>query len=78
MRIVPGEDKAVQVLLRDMRAAIRKDDVTVEGFNVGVNSGAVACQTIFHCHVHLFPRRRGDVANPRGGVRHTIPGRGDY
>jgi diadenosine tetraphosphate (Ap4A) HIT family hydrolase len=76
--LVPGEDKAVQVLLREMRAAIRRDDVTVEGFNIGVNSGAVAGQTIFHCHVHLFPRRRGDVANPRGGVRHTIPGRGDY
>ena len=38
----------------------------------------VAGQTVFHCHVHLIPRRKGDVKNPRGGVRHVISGKGDY
>ena len=42
------------------------------------NDGEVDGQTVPHCHVHLIPRRRGDVENPRGGVRHTIPGKGSY
>ena len=50
----------------------------VEGFNVGINDGEVAGQTIFHCHIHLIPRRREDVKSPRGGVRHVISGRGNY
>jgi diadenosine tetraphosphate (Ap4A) HIT family hydrolase len=43
-----------------------------------MNSGEAAGQTVMHCHVHLIPRRRGDVADPRGGVRHVIPGKGSY
>ena len=54
------------------------EDRTVAGFNVGINSGAVAGQTVARCHVHLIPRRAGDVENPRGGVRATIPGKADY
>jgi ATP adenylyltransferase len=50
----------------------------VEGFNVGVNDGEVAGQTIFHCHLHLIPRRGGDVEDPAGGVRNVIPGKGAY
>ena len=53
-------------------------DRTVAGFNIGVNIGEAAGQTIFHCHVHLIPRRPGDLANPRGGVRAVIPGKVDY
>ena len=53
-------------------------DTSIEGFNIGVNCGEVAGQTVFHCHVHLIPRRKGDVKNPRGGVRHVISGKGDY
>ena len=49
-----------------------------DGFNVGINIGEAAGQTIPHLHVHLIPRQRGDVANPRGGVRYVIPERGDY
>jgi superfamily II DNA or RNA helicase/diadenosine tetraphosphate (Ap4A) HIT family hydrolase len=48
------------------------------GFNVGVNAGAASGQTIFHLHVHLIPRYRGDVPDPRGGVRHVIPSKGNY
>ena len=65
-------------LLATMRAHILSLDNTVEGFNVGVNIGDVAGQTIFHCHIHLIPRRRGDVENPKGGIRHLIPGKGSY
>ncbi len=50
----------------------------MSGFNIGMNAGASAGQTIFHCHIHLIPRRDGDVENPRGGVRHLIPGKGNY
>jgi len=55
-----------------------EEDAAVAGFNVGVNIGEAAGQTIYHCHIHLIPRRRGDVENPRGGVRHLIPGKGNY
>ena len=49
-----------------------------DGFNVGMNNGEAAGQTVFHCHMHLIPRRKGDVSNPRGGVRHLIPEKGHY
>ena len=65
-------------LLHKARELLRSNDQTVEGFNIGANVGTVAGQTIFHCHFHLIPRRSGDVENPRGGVRHLIPGKGDY
>ncbi|MFV2016542.1 MAG: HIT family protein, partial [Candidatus Heimdallarchaeota archaeon] len=48
------------------------------GFNVGINVGTDAGQTIFHSHIHLIPRFKGDVQNPRGGVRKIINGKGDY
>jgi diadenosine tetraphosphate (Ap4A) HIT family hydrolase len=50
----------------------------VTGFNIGINAGKDAGQTIFHCHMHLIPRRSGDVAEPRGGVRGVIPSRQQY
>ena len=50
----------------------------VDGVNVGVNSGVAAGQTVDHAHVHVIPRRLGDVPDPRGGVRHVIPGKADY
>lgn len=50
----------------------------VTDFNVGINIGADAGQSIPHCHIHLIPRRKGDVDNPQGGVRHVIPGKGHY
>ncbi len=49
-----------------------------DGFNVGINIGAAAGQTVPHVHIHLVPRYTGDVENPRGGVRHVIPRKGDY
>jgi ATP adenylyltransferase len=76
--LVPAEDSAIRDLLTKMRSDIMDLDAHVEGFNIGVNVGEAAGQTIFHCHVHLIPRRRGDVANPRGGVRAVIPGKANY
>jgi diadenosine tetraphosphate (Ap4A) HIT family hydrolase len=49
-----------------------------DGFNIGVNDGAAAGQTISHLHVHLIPRYHGDRADPRGGVRWIIPEKADY
>jgi len=49
-----------------------------EGFNIGFNSGTAAGQTVMYPHVHLIPRRWGDVEDPVGGVRNTIPGKGNY
>ena len=65
-------------LLQAMRGTIRERDRSVRGFNVGINCGAVAGQTVFHVHAHLIPRREGDVENPRGGVRGVIPGKASY
>jgi len=76
--LTPEERLACHELLNRARLAIMEMDVTVKGFNMGMNCGAVAGQTIFHCHIHLIPRRQGDVAEPRGGVRHVIPGKGLY
>jgi ATP adenylyltransferase len=84
-RHVPGyfdlnadEKRAIEELLEEVRLDVLARDPNVAGFNIGINVGAAAGQTIFHCHVHLIPRRPGDVANPRGGVRAVIPGKADY
>ena len=73
-----AERKALDRLLEHARTLVLNQDGTVSGFNVGINAGTTAGQTIPHCHVHLIPRREDDVANPRGGVRGVIPGKQDY
>ena len=60
-------------LIKKMKKKIKNNDQTVKGFNIGSNSGKVAGQSIMHCHIHLIPRREGDVENPQGGVRSVIP-----
>jgi|SRR3989344_2234461 len=47
-------------------------------YNIGINDGEEAGRTIHHLHIHLIPRYKGDVENPKGGVRNIIPGKGDY
>jgi len=65
-------------LLRLLRNRLSEGDPTISGFNVGSNCGETAGQTVWHAHIHLIPRRRGDVANPRGGVRGVIPQKQSY
>jgi ATP adenylyltransferase len=72
------ERRAINLLLDQVRANVLAADTAVEGFNVGMNCGTTAGQTIMHCHVHLIPRRPGDVDQPRGGVRAVIPGKTAY
>ncbi|MBR9702608.1 HIT family protein [Candidatus Woesearchaeota archaeon] len=49
-----------------------------QGYNIGINEGTVAGQTIMHLHIHMIPRYKGDVENPVGGVRNIFPGKGNY
>ena len=69
---------AVQTLAQRARARLMEKDPTITGFNLGVNAGRSAGQSVFHCHFHLFPRRDGDQENPRGGVRRIFPDRALY
>lgn len=69
---------ACNQLIKDVKNALLLEDKSIEGFNIGINAGEVSGQTVFHCHIHLIPRRRGDVENPKGGIRNIIPGKGDY
>ena len=55
-----------------------KEDKSITGFNIGFNVGEDSGQTIVHCHMHIIPRRKGDIQNPTGGIRNIIPGKGDY
>ena len=72
------EINACNELIGNGRKVILASDNDVHGFNLGINNGAIAGQSIFHCHIHLIPRRVGDVEKPKGGVRNVIPGTGDY
>ena len=72
------EKRDADALLRELRDELASADVSISGFNVGVNCGEDAGQTIFHAHVHLIPRRKGDTPDPRGGVRGVIPHRMAY
>lgn len=72
------ERNAIEGLLHQCRDTLKTSDTSINGFNVGANAGQSAGQTVFHVHVHLIPRRMGDVENPRGGVRGVIPERQDY
>ena len=60
-------------LIKQIKEEILLKDLTVKGFNIGTNSGAISGQSILHCHIHLIPRREGDVENPQGGIRSVIP-----
>ena len=65
-------------LIKLIKQEILDKDKTVEAFNIGVNTGKIAGQSIMHCHIHLIPRRKGDVENPQGGVRSVIPSKQHY
>ena len=60
-------------LIKKIKEKILLKDPSVKGFNIGSNAGKIAGQSVLHCHIHLIPRREGDVENPQGGVRSVIP-----
>ena len=68
-----AEQKACFKLLEEQKDGLKK-----RLFNIGINDGIDAGQTILHCPIHLIPRRKGDVIDPRGGIRYMIPGKGFY
>ena len=69
---------ACNELILKTKEKILIQDASVKGFNIGINAGKVAGQSIMHCHIHLIPRREGDVENPQGGVRSVIPKKQHY
>ena len=64
---------ACNELIKKIKEKILLKDSSVKGFNIGSNVGKIAGQSILHCHIHLIPRREGDVENPQGGIRSVIP-----
>lgn len=76
--LTQAELNAIHSLAHLAKDLLLKKDSTIEGFNLGFNSGESAGQTIFHCHLHLIPRRKGDVDNPVGGIRNVIPEKANY
>jgi diadenosine tetraphosphate (Ap4A) HIT family hydrolase len=75
---LPAEEQAAVWRLVALVRGKLMNELKPDGFNVGVNDGQVAGQTVMHAHVHLIPRRKGDVADPRGGVRWVIPDKAAY
>ena len=64
--------------VEEIKTFLETTDPSIDGFNVGMNCEASAGQTIFHCHIHLIPRRSGDISEPMGGVRGVIPSKRIY
>ena len=71
------EKQAIFSLLNEAKN-ILDNDRSPDGYNIGINAGLVAGQTIMHAHIHLIPRFKNDVGDPRGGVRCVIPGKQKY
>jgi len=71
------ERAAVFALIGDVKRQL-DEELAPDGYNVGFNAGAAAGQTVMHLHVHVIPRFRGDMDDPRGGVRHVIPSKANY
>ena len=72
------EERAAIFELVDVVKARLDTELAPQGYNVGFNAGEAAGQTVMHLHVHVIPRFIGDMDDPRGGVRHVIPSRGNY
>lgn len=75
--LMPEEVAACMDLIKEERKRI-DEEFNPDGYNIGVNVGPAAGQSIFHVHIHIIPRYKGDVENPQGGVRHVIPKKAYY
>ena len=73
-----AERRAADELMQRLQCQMALADQRISGYNIGINNGASAGQTIFHVHYHLIPRREGDTPDPRGGVRGVMPGKRGY
>ena len=73
----PEEINACMELINEEKKLIDAE-FQPDGYNIGVNVGPAAGQSILHVHIHIIPRYQGDVENPQGGVRHVIPKKGHY
>lgn len=76
--LTQAEINSINSLLHKLKGLLDSKDGSIKGYNIGINNGESAGQTIMHCHIHLIPRRTGDVINTVGGVRNVIDGKGDY
>ena len=65
-------------IIKDQKKELLFLDKNISGFNIGTNIGVDAGQSIMHCHIHLIPRRKGDMDDPKGGVRGVIPSKQKY
>ena len=75
------EDKDIVQLnniIKFQKKSLMDEDNSITGFNIGINQGESAGQTVMHLHIHLIPRRNGDVTDPKGGVRGVIPSKQKY
>ena len=72
------ERQAIFELVDEVKRLLDARTPAPDGYNIGINCGEAAGQTVMHLHVHVIPRYRGDVPDPTGGVRHVIPGKGNY
>ena len=68
----------IPIILDTQKTELKIQDDTISGFNIGMNLGEDAGQSIFHCHIHIIPRRKGDLDNPKGGIRGVIPDKQKY
>ena len=75
---ISSEERSAILNLLDQARSAAEDEFAPDGFNVGINDGPAAGQTVSHLHVHLIPRYLGDVDDPRGGVRWVLPEKADY
>ncbi len=75
--VSPDEQSAMLAMLQRVRAMLDAE-LRPDGYNIGINDGAAAGQTVMHVHMHVIPRYRGDRPDPRGGIRWIIPEQADY
>lgn len=76
--LTENETASLLKMLREQKQELSSTDETITGYNVGINDGKDAGQTVMHCHIHLIPRRKGDMKDPGGGVRGVIPNKQKY
>ena len=73
-----AEEKSALPIIIDVAKELIDKEYKPDGYNIGMNCGETAGQTVFHFHCHIIPRYQGDMENPRGGVRHCVKGKGNY